>query len=223
METNWAWKNQGKIAHPREYPSELGTIAFFPWFSLTEYIVFFPVYLISPPYFLKLENCSSTRISLWTWYDRIFSVIFAYWVYLVFFPVYLISPPYILKCRPLKPFNGNRHKFWFYSYVLVRSTWFQRTKNREILGGFSRSWNRSFWAFLAGAEAEAAELEQVFSQLHGTGAGAGKFFFPERARLSWWHWTSSETLLSRILHFQTKSSGNSKAHVFVPIGRGASP
>ena len=31
--------------------------------------------------------------------------------------------------------------------------------NKEIKFGFSRSWNRSFWAFLAGAEAGAAELE----------------------------------------------------------------
>jgi len=27
-----------------------------------------------------------------------------------FFPVYYISPPYFKKYRPLKPFNGNRHK-----------------------------------------------------------------------------------------------------------------
>ena len=62
-------------------------------------------------------------------------------------------------------------------YVLVRSTWFQRKNNREIQGGFSRSWNRSFWAFLAGAEAGAAELELVFSQLHSTGAGTENFSY----------------------------------------------
>ena len=61
-------------------------------------------------------------------------------------------------------------------YVLVRSTWFQRKNNREIQGGFNRSWNRSFWVFLAGAEAGAAELELIFSPLHGTGTGAGIFF-----------------------------------------------
>ena len=37
-ETNWAWKNHGKIVHPWEYPSELGTIAIVPWFLQIEYI-----------------------------------------------------------------------------------------------------------------------------------------------------------------------------------------
>ena len=70
-------------------------------------------------------------------------------------------------------------------YVLVRSTWFQRKNKREIQGGFSWSWNQSFWAFLAGAEAGAAELELVFSQLHGTGPWA-EIFFTKRAGRSWW-------------------------------------
>ena len=50
-------------------------------------------------------------------------------------------------------------------------------------------------SFLAGAEAGAAELELVFSQLHGTGAGA-EFFLPKD--LEGAHdrnLTSSETLL----------------------------
>ena len=43
-ETNWAWKNRGKIVHLWEYSSELGTIAIVPWFLQIEYIVFFHVY-----------------------------------------------------------------------------------------------------------------------------------------------------------------------------------
>ena len=49
----------------------------------------------------------------------------------------------------------------------------EKETNWEIQGGFSRSWNRSFLAFLAGA----AELELVFSQLHSTAAGAEIFFY----------------------------------------------
>ena len=49
--------------------------------------------------------------------------------------------------------------------------------NRKIQVGFSRNWNRSFWAFLAGAGAGAAEQELVFSQFHGAGAVAEIIFY----------------------------------------------
>ena len=48
-------KNHGKIVHPREYPSELGTIAIVPWFLQIEYISCFSCLLNKSAIFFKMR------------------------------------------------------------------------------------------------------------------------------------------------------------------------
>jgi len=66
------------------------------------------------------ENCSSVRISLWTWYDRNCSVIFVNWAYLVFFKMRHWSLSTELETNPL--FTKRAGRSWWPKFNQLRNT-----------------------------------------------------------------------------------------------------